>query len=62
MNTHEAVSRGVERAALILDEAHRLGEQGAWNLVVRRCREVVELALKAALLWAGLFDRATQTA
>ena len=39
---------------MILDEARRFQDKSAWNLVVRRCQEVVELALKGTLLWAGL--------
>jgi len=54
MNTYEAAQHMIARAALILDEACYLQGKGAWNLVVRRAQEVVELALKAALLWAGL--------
>lgn len=54
MNTHEAASRSLDRATLILDEAQYLEGKGAWNLVVRRCQEVIELALKGALLWAGI--------
>jgi HEPN domain-containing protein len=54
MNTHEGARRSVDRAALILDEAEYLRGKGAWNLVVRRCQEAIELALKSALLWAGI--------
>lgn len=54
MNNLEAARRSLERARLILEEAHRFYAQGAWNLVVRRSQEAVELALKGALLWAGL--------
>jgi len=42
------------RAAVIYEEAERLAQKGVWHLVVRRCQEAVELALKGALLWAGL--------
>lgn len=54
MNTREGAKRSLDRAAFILDEGSYLAEKGVWNLVVRRCQEVVELALKAALLWAGV--------
>ncbi len=54
MTTHEGAQRSLNRAALILEEARHLQQRAAWNLVVRRCQEVVELALKAALLWAGV--------
>lgn len=54
MTNIENVRRTLERAGIILDEARSLRTRGAWNLVVRRCQEVVELALKGALSWAGL--------
>ena len=54
MNTREAAQSNLERASLILEEASRFRDRGVWNLVVRRCQEAVELALKGALLWAGL--------
>ncbi|MBM3301404.1 MAG: HEPN domain-containing protein [Deltaproteobacteria bacterium] len=54
MNTHEAARRLLARSALILQEARYLEGKEAWSLVIRRCQEAVELALKAALLWAGI--------
>lgn len=54
MNTREAARSNLERAGLILEEARRFRDRGAWNLVVRRCQEAVELALKGTLWWAGL--------
>jgi HEPN domain-containing protein len=54
MNTREAAQLNLERASLILEEADRYGAKEAWNLVVRRCQEAVELALKGSLWWAGL--------
>ena len=54
MNTQEAAHFNLERAALILEEARRFRERGVWNLAVRRAQEAVELALKGALVWAGL--------
>lgn len=54
MNNLDAARRSLERASLILEEASHLRSRGGWNLVVRRCQESVELALKAALIWAGL--------
>ncbi len=54
MNTQEAAQSNLARALLILDEAYHFRDRGAWNLVVRRCQEAVELALKGALAWAGL--------
>jgi len=54
VNTLETARYGLNRATIILEEAHRLEERGVWNLAVRRCQESVELALKAILLWAGV--------
>lgn len=42
------------QAGQILQEAKDLNRRGAWNLVVRRCQEVVELSLKAVLRNAGI--------
>ena len=44
----------LRQARLILEEAERHSHAGAWHLVVRRCQETVELALKAALRAAGI--------
>jgi len=44
----------ISRALIIVEEAEYLDEKGAWNLVVRRSQEAVELALKAALCWARI--------
>ena len=54
MNTQEAARSSLERARIILEEACRYRDKSVWNLVVRRCQEVVELALKGTLWWAGL--------
>jgi HEPN domain-containing protein len=54
MMNREAAAYSVQRARVIRDEAAHLWEQGVWNLVVRRCQEAVEVALKGALLWAGI--------
>lgn len=53
MTTHDVAKADVARAEIILSEARSLASKRAWNLVVRRCQEVVELLLKAALRWAG---------
>lgn len=53
MNSVPMVQAMLERAQVVPDEARYLYERQRWNLVVRRCQERVELALKAALLWAG---------
>jgi HEPN domain-containing protein len=53
--TNRSTARAyVDQAALVLDEAHSLHRRGAWNLVVRRCQEAVELALKGALRAVGV--------
>lgn len=44
----------IKQAGLILDEAKDLLRKGAWNLVVRRSQEVVELAVKAMLRRIGI--------
>ncbi len=44
----------LRRAGTVLGEAQRLYADEAWNLVVRRCQEAVELALKGALRAAGV--------
>lgn len=53
MTNHEMARAMLERAEAVLDEARYLFTRKRWNLVVRRCQESVELALKAALLWSG---------
>ena len=54
MTTREMARSFLRRAAAILREAERLLGDKAWNLVVRRCQEAVELALKGALREAGV--------
>lgn len=54
MISQQAAEYNVRRAGVILAEAEHLYAQTVWNLVVRRCQEAVELALKGALLWAGI--------
>jgi len=44
----------LQQAEQILLEAKGLNRRRAWNLVVRRSQEVVELALKAALREIGI--------
>ncbi|MFA0784863.1 HEPN domain-containing protein [Fervidibacter sacchari] len=41
-------------ALIILYEVKSLKSKGVWNLVVRRCQEAVELALKSALVFVGI--------
>jgi HEPN domain-containing protein len=54
MNPENALERMISRASIVLQEAEYLKEKEAWNLVVRRSQEAVELALKCALLWAKI--------
>ena len=54
MTNREAAQYSLQRARIILKEAEHLRDQEVWNLVVRRCQEAVELALKGALLWVGI--------
>jgi HEPN domain-containing protein len=44
----------LRRAGTVLREAGRLYDEEDWSLVVRRCQEAVELALKGAMRAAGL--------
>lgn len=54
MTTRGMARSYLRRAAAIFPQAERLHGDGAWNLVVRRCQETVELALKGALRAAGI--------
>jgi len=54
VNTQDVARSNLKRARIILEEAYRYRDKDVWNLVVRRCQEAVELALKGTLWWAGL--------
>lgn len=54
MTNREMADGYLAQAGEILVEARGALERGVWNLVVRRCQEVVELALKAALRLTGV--------
>lgn len=54
MTADEMARSYVRRARAVLREADRLHGDESWNLVVRRCQEAVELALKGALREAGV--------
>ena len=54
MTNVEMARSHLRQAQRILEEAQRYHREGVWHLVVRRCQEAVELALKAALRAAGL--------
>jgi HEPN domain-containing protein len=53
MTADEMARSFFRRAQTVLREAERLYEDEAWNLVVRRCQEAVELTLKGLLRGAG---------
>ena len=54
MTNHEMARSHLRQARLILAEAEHHQHGGAFNLVVRRGQESVELALKAVLRSAGV--------
>lgn len=54
MTNKEGARIILERAKIIFDEAENLASKSVWNLVVRRCQEAVEVALKGAITWAGV--------
>ena len=53
MTADEMARSHLRRAELVLGEAEGLYQQEAWNLVVRRCQESVELALKGLAARGG---------
>lgn len=53
MTAGEMARSHLRRAAAVLREAERLHVDQCWNLVVRRCQECVELALKGLLRAVG---------
>ncbi|GEM_PF-4915006 len=52
MNNRQMARAMLQQAEVILAEAHYLNTHRHWHLVIRRCQESVELALKAVLLWS----------
>ena len=54
MNNRQMARAMLQQAEVILAEAHYLNTHRHWHLVIRRCQESVELALKAVLLWVGV--------
>jgi HEPN domain-containing protein len=54
MTNREMAQSYLAQAEEILQEVESVYRRGAWNLVVRRSQEVVELALKAALRAVGV--------
>jgi HEPN domain-containing protein len=54
MSPDSSLERMIERSAVVLGEAEYLKDKEAWNMVVRRSQESVELALKCALFWAKI--------
>jgi HEPN domain-containing protein len=53
MTSGEMARSYLRLAHRILREAERLHAEAAWNLVLRRCQETVEMALKALLRASG---------
>jgi hypothetical protein len=54
LDNKEAARAMFSTAKAIAEEAKWLYSRGRWHLVVRRCQEAVELALKASLRWGGI--------
>ncbi|WP_376791316.1 HEPN domain-containing protein [Thermoflexus sp.] len=54
MTSEEMARAYLAQAEEILEEAERLYQRQAWNLVVRRPQEAVELALKGLLRYVGV--------
>lgn len=54
MNNTDLNGRLILEAQMIMEEAKRAFDSGAWNLVVRRSQEVVELSLKGLLKLMGV--------
>lgn len=54
MSTIDSLERMISQAMIIIGEAEYLFEKDAWNMVVRRSQEAVELAMKCALLWGKI--------
>lgn len=54
MTNEEMAVSALRIASRIFEEAKRYRTEGAWNLVIRRCQEAVELSLKGLLRLLGL--------
>ena len=54
MNNTDLNGRLIQEAQMIMNEAKRAFDSEAWNLVVRRSQEVVELSLKGLLKLMGV--------
>jgi len=54
MNNLELNQKLLAEAELIMEEVRSALERQAWNLVVRRAQEVVELSLKSLLKLMGI--------
>ena len=54
MKNTDLNGRLILEAQMIMEEARRAFDSGAWNLVVRRAQEVVELSLKGLLKLMGV--------
>jgi HEPN domain-containing protein len=54
MTNEEMAASALRIAGRVFEEAKRYRAEGAWNLVIRRCQEAVELSLKGLLRLMGL--------
>ncbi|MGD0237023.1 MAG: HEPN domain-containing protein [Syntrophorhabdales bacterium] len=54
MTNTKAAKVDLQMARRIIEEAHRDLEEGQYYRAVRKCQEVVELALKALLMFKGV--------
>ena len=54
MNNTDLNGKLIREAQMIMEEAKRAFDNQAWNLVVRRSQEVVELSLKGLLKLMGV--------
>ena len=54
MTNEEMAASALRIAGRVFEEAKRYRTEGAWNLVIRRCQEAVELSLKGLLRLLGL--------
>jgi HEPN domain-containing protein len=54
MTNEEMAASALRIAGRVFEEAKRYRTEGAWNLVIRRCQEAVELSMKGLLRLLGL--------
>lgn len=54
MTNWEIAQSHLKQGKEIYKEAESFRQRDVWNLVVRRCQEAVEMALKGALRYVGI--------